>query len=69
MERIDPIKRRDGVEPIRLAVLTPLEREQERQERERRRRARDGGAGKPAADDGVASRPTVAPAPRLDLRA
>ncbi len=68
MERIERIDRRDGVEPVRLELLSPLERERDRQERERRRRARPGPADKPAAD-GRAGSPAGEPAPRLDIRA
>ena len=62
MERIERIQRRDGVEPVRLTLLSALEREQDRQERERRRRERSRRAEAPAATDDP-------PRPRLDLRA
>ena len=68
MERIERIDRRDGIEPVRLTLLSPAERERDRQERERRRRSRRGPSGKPDGD--ATHRPaTDAPAPRLDLRA
>ena len=70
MERIDPIARRDGVEPVRLELLSPLERERERQERERRRRAKSKPDGQPASGgEGVDPSPGAAPPRRLDLRA
>lgn len=75
MERIERIERRDGVEPVRPTVLTPLERERERQERERRRRARapqvDTAAGRSDSASDPASRPDRPGASplRLDLRA
>ena len=58
MERIERIERRDGPEPVRLTLLSPLER---------RRRARAGDAGATPAGKDQAS--TAAPPPRLDLRA
>ena len=64
MERIERIDRRDGPEPVRLTLLSPLERERERQERERRRRARTPGATAPSGEP-----PSDPPPPRLDLRA
>ena len=67
MERIERIERRDGPEPVRLTLLSPLERERERQELERRRRARAGDADAAPAGEDQAS--TAATPPRLDLRA
>jgi hypothetical protein len=64
MERIERIDRRDGPDPVRLTLLSPLERERERQERERRRRAHTPDPAAPAADPA-----SDAPPPRLDLRA
>ena len=67
MERIERIDRRDGVEPVRLELLTPLERERDRQERERRRRVRRRPAGQTAAEGQPG--PAGESPPRLDIRA
>ena len=70
MQRIERIERRDGVEAVRLTLLSPVERELEREQRERRRRERTGSAAKPAPERDGAGRPAGdAPSPRLDLRA
>jgi hypothetical protein len=67
MERIDPIKRRDGIEPVHFKALTKFERERQREERERRRRANRGATGPaPTADP---SPPRGEEPPRLDVRA
>lgn len=75
MDRIERIKTGDGLEPVRPAVLSPFEREEQREEREQRRRR----AGKATAADGAASRsasgtarpadPGQEPPRRLDVRA
>jgi hypothetical protein len=37
-QRIEPVGPREGVAPVELRILTPVERELERERRERRRR-------------------------------
>jgi hypothetical protein len=70
VQRIEPIERRDGVEAVRLTLLSPAERELERERRERRRREQSGSAAKPASERDATGHPAgdAAP-PRLDLRA
>jgi hypothetical protein len=64
-ERIDPITPASrGPDPVRPALLTPLEREAERRRREERRRGRspDGRRPEPSAERDGDERP------RLDVR-
>ena len=39
-QRIEPVGPREGVAPVELRILSPVERELERERRERRRRER-----------------------------
>ena len=52
MERIEPIGPDRTVQPVVLARLTPVEREQERQRRERERRRKAAQAPQEPSDEG-----------------